>query len=157
MSKALAGCGGYVAGSRELIEFLKYTTPGFIYSVGMPPATAAASLAAIRIMHSEPEHLRRLHQMSTLFLTLAREAGLDTGNSEGTPVIPCIVGSSVTALKLSNALLRRGINANPILYPAVPEDEARLRFFVTSCHSDEQIRYTMKVLVKEIALLSEGA
>lgn len=156
MSKALAGCGGYVAGSRELIEFLKYTTPGFIYSVGMPPATAAASLAAIRIMHSEPEHLRHLHQMSTLFLTLAREAGLDTGNSEGTPVIPCIVGSSVAALKLSNALLRRGINANPILYPAVPEDEARLRFFVTSCHSDEQIRFTMKVLVKEIALLSEG-
>jgi 8-amino-7-oxononanoate synthase len=154
MSKALAGCGGYVGGSRELIEFLKYTTPGFIYSVGMPPPTAAASLAAIRTIRDAPEHVQRLHELSALFLTLAREAGLDTGDSEGTPVIPCIVGSSVTALKLSNALLERGVNANPILYPAVPEDKARLRFFVTSCHSEEQIRYTVKVIAEELALLS---
>ena len=157
MSKALAGCGGYVGGSRELVEFLKYTTPGFVYSVGMPPPTAAASLAAIRTIRSEPEHLRRLHELSALFLTLAREAGLDTGDSEGTPVIPCIVGSSATALKLSNALLGRGINANPIIYPAVPEDKARLRFFVTSCHSDEQIRYTVKALAEELALLTEAS
>lgn len=156
MSKALAGCGGYVGGSRELIEFLKYTTPGFIYSVGMPPPTAAASLAAIRTLRNEPEHVQRLHELSALFLTLAREAGLDTGDSEGTPVIPCIVGSSVTALKLSNALLERGVNANPILYPAVPEDKARLRFFVTSCHSEEQITYAVKVIVEELALLSEA-
>jgi 7-keto-8-aminopelargonate synthetase-like enzyme len=59
--------------------------------------------------------VQRLHELSALFLTLAREAGLDTGDSEGTPVIPCVVGSSVTALKLSNALLRCGVNANPIL------------------------------------------
>jgi len=157
MSKALAGCGGYVAGSRELIEFLKYTTPGFIFSGGMAPAIAAAALAAIRVMHCEPEHLSHLKKMSTLFLELARDAGLDTGISEGTPVVPCIVGSSVTAMKLSNALLRRGINANPILYPAVPEDEARLRFFITSCHSEEQIRFAVKVLAEELALLSEGA
>jgi len=157
MSKALAGCGGYVGGSRELVEFLKYTTPGFVYSVGMPPPTAAASLAAIRTIRSEPEHLQRLHALSTLFLALARDAGLDTGDSDGTPVIPCIVGSSATALKLSNALLGRGINANPIIYPAVPEDKARLRFFVTSCHSEEQIRYTVKTLAEELALLSEGS
>ena len=157
MSKSLAGCGGYVGGSRELVEFLKYTTPGFVYSVGMPPPTAAASLAAIRTIRREPEHLLRLHELSALFLKLAREAGLDTGDSEGTPVIPCIVGSSATALKLSNALLGRGINANPIIYPAVPEDKARLRFFVTSCHSDEQIRYTVKAIAEELALLSEAS
>jgi 7-keto-8-aminopelargonate synthetase-like enzyme len=156
MSKALAGCGGYVGGSRELIQFLKYTTPGFIYSVGMPPPTAAASVAAIRAMRDEPEHITRLHELSALFLSLAREAGLDTGDSEDTPIIPCIVGASMTALKLSNALLERGINANPILYPAVPEDKARLRFFVTSCHSEEQIRYTVKVLAEELELLTEG-
>jgi 8-amino-7-oxononanoate synthase len=156
MSKALASCGGYVAGSRELIEFLKYTTPGFIFSGGIPPAIAAAALTAIRVMHSEPEHLRRLRQRSTLFLGAARDAGLDTGDSEGTPIIPCIVGSSMTALALSNALLRRGINVNPILYPAVPEDKARLRFFVTSCHSEDQIHYTLKALVEEQKLLSRG-
>ncbi|MDX1882525.1 type I polyketide synthase [Mycolicibacterium sp. 120270] len=157
MSKALAGCGGYVGGSRELVEFLKYTTPGFVYSVGMPPPTAAASLAAIRTFRSEPEHIRRLRALSALFLALARDAGLDTGDSEGTPIIPCIVGSSATALKLSNALLGRGINANPIIYPAVPEDKARLRFFVTSCHSEEQVRYTVKALAEELELLSEGS
>ncbi len=157
MSKALAGCGGYVGGSRELVDFLKYTTPGFVYSVGMPPPTAAASLAAIRAIRSEPEHLRRLHALSALFLALAREAGLDTGDSNGTPVIPCIVGNSATALKLSNALLGRGINANPIIYPAVPEDKARLRFFVTSCHSEEQIRYTVKALTEELELLTEAS
>jgi 7-keto-8-aminopelargonate synthetase-like enzyme len=157
MSKALASCGGYVAGSRELIEFLKYTTPGFIFSGGIPPAIAAAALAAIRVMHSEPEHLRRLHELSALFLRLAREAGLDTGDSEGTPIIPCIVGGSIKALRLSNALLRRGVNANPILYPAVPEGQARLRFFVTSCHSEDQIRYAVKVLVEELALQPDEA
>jgi 7-keto-8-aminopelargonate synthetase-like enzyme len=108
-------------------------------------------------MHSEPEHLRRLQQRSTLFLTGAREAGLDTGDSEGTPIVPCIVGSSIKAMTLSNALLRRRINVNPILYPAVPEDKARLRFFVTSCHSEDQIRYTLKALAEEQELLSRGA
>jgi 8-amino-7-oxononanoate synthase len=156
LSKALAGCGGYVAGSRELIEFLKYTTPGFIFSGGMAPALAAAALAAIRVMRTEPEHLQRLHERATLFLTLAREAGLDTGASLGTPIIPVIVGSSVNALKLSDAMMGRGVNVNPILYPAVPEDQARLRFFVTSCHSDEQIRYTVKAIGEELASLSRG-
>ena len=120
MSKALAGCGGYVAGSAELIRFLKYTTPGFVYSVGMTPMNAAASLAAIRQMRAEPEALDRLRRNSRLFLQLATDAGIDTGDSKDTPVIPCIVGDSLRTLALSNALLRRGINVNPILYPAVP-------------------------------------
>jgi 8-amino-7-oxononanoate synthase len=157
VSKALAGCGGYVAGSHELIEFLKYTTPGFIFSVGMPPPTAAASLAAIRTIRREPEHLRQLELLSRLFLNLAREAGLDTGDSEGTPIIPVIVGSSLTAVRLSDALLKRRINVNPILYPAVPEDKTRLRFFVTSCHSEEQIRYTVKAVTEELASVTQGA
>ncbi|OBA88965.1 hypothetical protein A5662_24630 [Mycobacteriaceae bacterium 1482268.1] len=157
MSKALAGCGGYVAGSHELIEFLKYTTPGFIYSVGMPPPTAAASVAAIRTIREEPEHLRQLEARARLFLSLAREAGLDTGESEGTPIIPVIVGNSLTALKLSDAMLRRRINVNPILYPAVPEDKTRLRFFITSCHSDDQIRYAAKTVAEELASLTRGA
>ncbi len=156
MSKALAGCGGYVAGSRELVEFLKYTTPGFVYSVGMPPPVAAASLAAIRTIRREPEHLRQLEALSRLFLSLAREAGLDTGDSEGTPIIPVIVGGSLTALRLSDKLLQRRINVNPILYPAVPEDKTRLRFFVTSCHSEEQIRYTVKAVAEELASVTQG-
>jgi 7-keto-8-aminopelargonate synthetase-like enzyme len=103
----------------------------------------------------EPAHLQRLRELSTLFLGLAREAGLDTGDSEGTPIVPCIVGSSMTALKLSNALMKRGINVNPILYPAVPEDKALLRFFTTRCHTEEQIRYAIKALTEELALVNQ--
>ncbi|NMN96781.1 type I polyketide synthase [Antrihabitans stalactiti] len=156
MSKALAGCGGYVGGSRELIQFLKYTTPGFIYSVGITPPNAAASLAALRQLRSEPGIFEQLRDRSALFLQLARDAGINTGDSEHTPVIPCIVGDSMKTLALSNALLKRGINVNPILYPAVPEDLARLRFFVTVCHTEEQIRNTVKVLAEELAALSVG-
>ncbi|WP_157108647.1 aminotransferase class I/II-fold pyridoxal phosphate-dependent enzyme, partial [Aldersonia kunmingensis] len=155
MSKALAGCGGYVAGSAELIRYLKYTTPGFVYSVGITPMNAAASLAAMREMRADPTPLDRLRRNSQLFLRLAREAGINTGDSENTPVIPCIVGDSLKTLKLSNALLSRGINVNPILYPAVPEDLARLRFFITACHSEDQIYDTVKILAEELALLSE--
>ncbi|MEU4345619.1 aminotransferase class I/II-fold pyridoxal phosphate-dependent enzyme [Nocardia sp. NPDC023852] len=156
MSKALAGCGGYVAGSAELIRFLKYTTPGFVYSVGMTPMNAAASAATIRQLRADREPLERLRHNSRLFLRLARDAGIDTGDSNDTPIIPCIVGDSLKTLKLSNALLCRGINVNPILYPAVPEDLARLRFFVTACHTEDQIRDAVKVLAEELALLDRG-
>ena len=155
LSKSLASCGGYVAGSRELIQYLKYTTPGFIFSAGMTPANAAAALAALRQMRAEPEALAALQRNAELFLELARATGIDTGDSEGTPIIPCIVGDSLKTLRLSTALLRRGINVNPILYPAVPEELARLRFFLTSCHSEEQIRYAVKALAEELAVLHE--
>ncbi|WP_051182793.1 type I polyketide synthase [Nocardia vinacea] len=153
MSKALAGCGGYVAGSAELIRFLKYTTPGFVYSVGMTPMNAAASAAAIRQLRTDRTPLDRLRNNAQLFLRLARDAGIDTGDSADTPIIPCIIGDSLQTLTLSNALLRRGINVNPIIYPAVPENLARLRFFVTACHTEDQIRDTVKILAEELALL----
>ena len=156
LSKSLASCGGYVAGSRELVQYLKYTTPGFIFSAGMTPANAAAALAALRLMRAEPEALVALQRNGELFLALARAAGIDTGDSEGTPIIPCIVSDSLKTLRLSTALLRRGINVNPILYPAVPEELARLRFFVTSCHSEEQIRYAVHALAEELEALRGG-
>ncbi|MGC4991369.1 type I polyketide synthase [Nocardia salmonicida] len=154
MSKALAGCGGYVAGSADLVRFLKYTTPGFVYSVGMTPMNAAASLAAMRLLRADREPLDRLRSNSELFLRLAREADIDTGDSLDTPIIPCIVGDSMRTLKLSTALLRRRINVNPIIYPAVPEDLARLRFFVTACHTEDQIRETVTALAEELARIS---
>lgn len=154
MSKALAGCGGYVAGSAELIRFLKYTTPGFVYSVGMTPMNAAASAEAIRQLRADGTALERLRHNARLFLDLARAAGIDTGDSHDTPIIPCIVGDSLKTLRLSNTLLHRGINVNPIIYPAVPEDLARLRFFVTACHTEEQIRDTVAILAEELATTS---
>ena len=157
LSKSLASCGGYIGGSHALAQFLKYTAPGFIYSVGIPAPSAAASLAALRLMLAEPERVQRLRQRAELFLTLAREAGIDTGRSRDTAVVPCVVGDSVRTLRLADALFSRGINVNPILYPAVEEDQARLRFFVTACHSEQQIRDTVAALAEELGRLDAPA
>ncbi|MFC9586626.1 aminotransferase class I/II-fold pyridoxal phosphate-dependent enzyme [Streptomyces yangpuensis] len=157
MSKALASCGGYVAASSPVIEYLRYTAPGFVYSAGMTPADTAACLASLRLLRDEPERVVRLAENAALFVRLAREAGLDTGDSHGTPVVPCIVGDSPKALRLAQALLRRGVSVNPILHPAVPEQMARLRFFVTRDHTPVQIRHTVTVLAQELRRLDPVA
>jgi 8-amino-7-oxononanoate synthase len=153
LSKTLSGCGGYIAGSGVLIDLLKLTAPGFVYSVGMPPAMAAASTTALRIMLREPERIAKLRANASLFLELAKAKGLDTGNAEGYNIVPIITGRSTLAARLSNALLDRGINVAPIIYPAVEERVARLRFFISSAHSKEQLRLTVDAVAEELARL----
>ena len=151
LSKALGSCGGYIAGSKTLVRWLKYTCPGFVYSVGLPPAAAGAALGALRLLQREPQRVERLHANARLFLELAKEAGLDTGPSGGSAIIPVILGNSMNALRLSRSLFARGINVQPILYPAVEESAARLRFFITSRHTPDQIRRTVAALQEELA------
>lgn len=148
LSKTLAGCGGYIAGSQELVDILKFTAPGFVYSVGVAPPLAAASLTALDIMLREPERVRRLRDRGGLFLALARKAGLDVGSSQGFSVIPVIVGSSRKAITLSNQLFAHGINVQPIIHPAVEEKSARLRFFLSAMHSENDIRHACRTLAK---------
>jgi 8-amino-7-oxononanoate synthase len=156
LSISFASCGGYIAGARALIEYLKYTAPGFVYSVGMSPPNVAAALAAIRLLRKEPKRVERLHEISRLFLLLARERGLNTGAvSSDSPVIPVIVGNSLRALSLSQALRRQGIDVMPMVYPAVPYDSARLRFFVNCIHTPEQIRFTLDVVASELEALRQ--
>lgn len=153
LSKTLASCGGYIAGSTALIEHLKFLAPGFLYSVGMPPAVTASALAALKLLAHDSARVAQVQARGELFLRLAREAGLDTATSTGLAVIPVITGSSFKAGRLSSALFERGINAQPILYPAVPEQSARVRFFVSCEHSEEQIRQTVAVVAQEMARL----
>lgn len=115
LSKTLAGCGGYIAGERALVEHLKYAAPGFVYSVGIAPPLAAASLAALKIMLKEPERVARLQENGRLFLKLASENGLDTGTSQGFAIVPAITCSSLKAARLSNRLFDRGINVQRCL------------------------------------------
>ena len=150
LSKTLAGCGGYIAGESALIEHLKFLAPGFLYSVGMPPPMAAASLAALQCLIQEPDRVEALQSRGHYFLQLAKEAGINTGTSTGYAVIPAIVGSSIKATKLSNDMLARGINVQPILYPAVPEKSARLRFFMSCQHTEQEIEETIAILAEEI-------
>lgn len=139
LSKSLASVGGYIGARSDIVKYLKYTAPGFVFSVGMAPANAAAALEALRILRREPERVRQLHENAAFFLACARARGLDTGSSRHTPIIPVITGDSVRAVRLSQQLLEHGINVQPMVAPAVSESGARLRFFVSSGHSREQI------------------
>lgn len=148
LSKTLASCGGYIAGERALIDHLKYAAPGFVYSVGISPPLAAASLQALKIMLKEPERVSQLNSRAQYFLQLANTAGIDTGFSQGYAVIPYHIGSSLNAAKLSNKFFERGINVQPIVYPAVEEKAARLRFFINSEHTVKQIENVFSVLAE---------
>lgn len=152
LSKTLCGCGGYIAGNRVLVEILKYQASGFMYSVGMPAPVAAASMRALELMQQQPERVQRLQANGQLFLKTAQQAGLDTGNSLGFSVVPVIIGDSLRTVKICNLLMDKGIFTIPVTYPGVPMQQARIRFFITSEHSSEQIIYTIETLA---ALLKE--
>jgi len=146
LSKSFASCGGYIAGSSELIEYLKYTAPGFVFSVGMSPANTASALASIKLLKSEPERAIKLQSRAKFCLDLAKSKGFNTGYSADSPVIPIIVGEPHKAVRLSQLLHQAGINVNPMVYPSVPYDAARLRFFITCLHTEAQIQQTMETL-----------
>jgi 8-amino-7-oxononanoate synthase len=139
LSKTLASCGGYIAGKAELIDLLKHHAAGFVFSVGLSPPLAGAALAALDLLHREPERVHKLAANGARFLAEAKRAGLDTGHGQGHAVAPVMVGDSLKAVALSERLLGHGFNVLPIVFPAVPMQSARLRFFLSSGHSFEQI------------------
>lgn len=149
LSKTLVSCGGYIAGRSAVIDYLKLALPGFVFSVGMAPPAAAAALAAIELLQAEPERVHLLNRRATLFLDLARAGGLDIGGSVGASIVPVITGGSIRAGRLAQAMFSGGVNVQPILYPAVPERAARLRFFLTAEHSEGQVRDTVRLLLEE--------
>ncbi len=153
LSKSLASCGGYIAGSAAIVEYLKYTAPGFVFSVGMSPPNAGATLAALEVLQAQPARVTRLQERAKLFLALAKEHGLNTGMSKDSPVIPIIVGDSLKSIQLSQNLFKLGINVPFMIHPSVPQNEARLRFFVTCNHTEEQIRFTVQTLTQELRKL----
>jgi len=155
LSKALASCGGYIAGKRELTDILKYQAPGLVYSVGLSPPLAAGALAALQALKTERGRIRRLQANGKLFLSLAEAAGLDTGTSEGHAIVCVVVGDSIDAVKIAERLLARGLNVLPIIYPAVPLKAARLRFFITSEHTEAHIRSAVQTMREELDCLSK--
>lgn len=156
LSKSLASSGGYIAGDHELIEYLRYLGPGFIFSVGLSPPDTVAALTALDILQRDPGLVSQLHSRSMFFYQCAKEAGLHILGSPETPVKPLIVGHSPTAMRLSQRLLELGIQVQPIIYPAVRENRARLRFFVTCMHTEDQIASTVATVARELKILDEA-
>lgn len=139
LSKGLGACGGYLAGSANLIEYLRYSLPGFVFSVGISPALAAAVLCAVRLMQTDHTIMADMRRNVECFSREARRRRLDIGLAGKTAILPVLVGPDADAWALSNHLRRRGVFVPPAVYPAVPKDQARLRFCVTSVHRPEQI------------------
>ena len=150
LSKTLSGCGGYVAGSAALIDYLRCSAPGFVYSVGLPPPVAAAALASLEIMTAEPERVTRLQANARRFLEAAQARGLDTGPSIGVAIVPIMTGSSIVAARAANLLFQRSVNVQPIIYPAVPEQSARLRFFISELHEPDQLDRVVELLAETL-------
>lgn len=153
LSKAYAACGGYIAGNAELIDTLRYSAPGFVFSVGLPPSMTAAALAALRVIKREPDRVQRLHANGAMFLKEAQARGFDTGRSIGIGMLPIMVGASTRAAKAVTRLFERGINTSLIIYPGVPLNAGRLRFFLTSEHTAEEIGMALDIAQQEIGRL----
>ena len=146
LSKTFSSCGGFIAGRKELIDVLKYQAPGLVlYSAGLSPPNTAAALAALRILRQEPQRVEKLRDNGRFFLNAARQAGLDTGMSHDSAVVPVILRDSDLALQLVHHLMSEdGICVHAMLYPSVPRDMVRLRFFLSSTHTKEQLAYTVE-------------
>ncbi|HTB20337.1 MAG TPA: aminotransferase class I/II-fold pyridoxal phosphate-dependent enzyme, partial [Bryobacteraceae bacterium] len=138
LSKAIGVLGGYVCGSKDLIEFLYHRARPFLFSTSHPPAVAAACLAAFDILENEPERIEKLWENTGYFKSALKNAGFDTGASE-TPITPIMVGEARTAHAFSAALFEQGLLATGIGFPTVPEGKARIRTIVTATHTREML------------------
>ncbi len=145
LSKAVGVLGGYVCGSRDLIDYLHHRARPFLFSTSHPPAVAAACLAAFEILEQEPERIERLWANTARFRAALRSAGFNTGASE-TPIIPVMVGEAAKAHAFSRKLFENGLFATGIGFPTVPEGRARVRTIVTAAHTVEQLDRAAEIL-----------
>jgi glycine C-acetyltransferase len=147
LSKAMGALGGYVAGNRNLIEFLYHRARPFLFSTSHPPAVAAACIAALDVLMEEPRIIDRLWENTRFFKAGLERLGFDTGLSES-PITPVIAGDSATAMKLSDRLFEEGVFAQGIAFPTVARDKARVRTIVTATHTTEDLQFALDTFEK---------
>ncbi len=148
LSKALGGCGGYIAAGKEIIEYLKYSMNGFVFTAGIAPPIAAACMKAIEIIRRDNSAVTKLHENIACFVRRARECGMNTCLAGESAIVPIMIGTDADAVKMSAKLLERGVFVPPAMYPAVPKGESRLRFTISSTHSTEQLETAVVELDK---------
>ncbi|MFQ5613454.1 MAG: aminotransferase class I/II-fold pyridoxal phosphate-dependent enzyme [Anaerolineae bacterium] len=144
LSKTIPSIGGYIAGSEELVTYIKHAARAFIFSAALPPASAAAAKAAFEVMEEEPERVLALRRNVDYFIKGLQERGFDTLNSE-TPIVPIITGDDERAWMMSKISQDRGIFVLPVVSPAVPPGTSRLRANVTAGHTLEEIEQAMNI------------
>jgi glycine C-acetyltransferase len=144
LSKAIGALGGYVAGSRSLIEFLHHKARPFLFSTSHPPSVTATCLAALDVLESDNGLIERLWDNTRFFRAGLQELGFNTGSSES-PITPVIVGEGARAMALSDRLFEKGVFAQGIGFPTVPQGKARVRTIVTATHSREDLQFALDV------------
>jgi glycine C-acetyltransferase len=147
LSKAFGVLGGYVAGSRTLIEFLQHRARPFLFSTSHPPAVAAACIAAIDVLMEEPEIIDRLWDNTRFFKSGLIALGYDTGASES-PITPVIVGNAEMAMTFSDRLFEEGVFAQGIGFPTVSRDRARVRTIVTATHTRDELTFALDAFAR---------
>ncbi len=150
LSKAIGALGGYVCGSRDLIDYLYHRARPFLFSTSHPPSVAASCMAAFDILESEPERIERLWSNTKYFQQQLSEAGFDIGGrstpKSETPITPILVGDGRKTMDFSRALFEQGLMATGIAFPTVPEGKARVRCIMTSEHTKKQIDKALEIL-----------
>jgi glycine C-acetyltransferase len=147
LSKAIGVLGGYVCGSKSLIDYLYHRARPFLFSTSHPPAVAAACLAAFDVLEEEPERIERLWSNTKRFKAGLAKLGFNTGISE-TPITPIIVGEAEMAMRFSDRLFERGVFAQGIGFPTVAKGKARLRTIVTATHTEAELDQALDLLGK---------
>jgi 7-keto-8-aminopelargonate synthetase-like enzyme len=142
-SKSFASLGGFVAGNRMVISYIKHFARALIFSASITPASVATVLATLDIIETEPERRTRLWQITDKMKTSLRAMGYDTGPSQ-TPIIPLMIFDDEKAFMLWKTLRERGIFANPVIYPAVPQGQALIRTSYSATHTDEELDYVLQ-------------
>jgi glycine C-acetyltransferase len=145
LSKAIGVLGGYVCGSRDLIDYLHHRARPFLFSTSHPPGVAAACLAAFDILENEPERIERLWMNTRRFQANLQAAGFSTGSSE-TPITPIHIGDAAKAFQFSRELFDAGVLATGIGFPTVPQGKARIRAIVTAGHTSDQLDRAAEIL-----------
>jgi 8-amino-7-oxononanoate synthase len=146
-SKSLASLGGFIAADKEIINFLKHTSRSLIFSASMTPSSAAAVLAALDIMESEPERIQHLWDLTDYALKAFQSKGFDTGKS-ATPIIPLFIRNDIAALQMTKILLDEGIFVNPVVSPGVPKEDSLIRFSLMATHTFEQLDIAIEKISK---------
>jgi glycine C-acetyltransferase len=147
LSKAVGVLGGYVAGTRTLIDFLHHRARPFLFSTSHPPSVAASCIAALDVLESEPQLMERLWTNTRLFKAGLQGLGFNTGGSES-PITPVIVGDGPLAMRLSDRLFEEGVFAQGIAFPTVAKDKARVRTIVTATHTPEELQFALDAFAR---------
>jgi len=142
-SKSLASIGGFIAGPRRVLEWVKHFARSIMFSASLPPASTAAALASLNVLEREPERVERLQQLSVQWRDGLRNLGFDVGQSQ-TPIVPINVGDEYATVTFSRHLLEEGVYVNPVTYPAVPMREALLRTSCMATHTSDQIEQALE-------------